>query len=190
MRINWAKIKAEYVSSTISYKDLAAKYKVSRGDLSARGSREGWVEQRRQHREEVVAETCRKTAEKESERLAKIGQVATRALDIAMQALEDEEQFYRYLVTEGRGMGEYETVERTYKKLDTKGLRDITTTLRELTGVLRNVYSLPTQAEAEAQRIADERLKLERRKLDEGNSGGPEGIDVSLEGAGPEEWNE
>ena len=189
-KTNWEKIKTEYVSSTISYRDLAAKHKVSRGDLSERGSKEGWVELRRQHRQNVVAKACRKAADTEAERLAKVGQLAYKALDVAMEAFEDDKQFNRYIVSEGRGLGESETVEREFRKVDTKALKDLTTVIKDLTSVIRNVYGLPTQAEAEAQRVASERLDLERRKVDEGGSNGPEGIDVSLEGAGPEEWNE
>jgi hypothetical protein len=189
-KTNWEKIKTEYISSTISYRDLAAKYKVSRGDVSERGSREGWVELRRQHRQNVVANACQKAADIEAKRLAKVGQLAYKALDVAMEAFEDEKQFNRYIVTEGRGLGESETVERQFTKVDTRALKDLTTVIKDLASVIRNVYGLPTQAEAESQRIAAERLKLERRKVDEGGDRGTDGIDVSLEGAGPEEWNE
>ena len=187
---NWSKIKAEYIASDMSYRELAEKHGVSRGDVCKRGADEGWVEARRKHREKVIEKTCQKVADRESERLAKIGQLAYKALDVAMEAFEDEKQFNRYIVTEGRGLGESETVEREFRKVDAKALKDFTTVIKDLTSVLRNVYGLPTQAEAEAQRIASERLALDRRKLDEGGSNGPDGIDVSLEGAGPEEWNE
>jgi hypothetical protein len=57
-------------------------------------------------------------------------------------------------------------VEKQFDKLDSKAIKDFTGALKDMTLVLRNLHNLPTQAEAEAQRIAAERLKLEQRKAD------------------------
>ena len=40
----------------------------------------------------------------------------------------------------------------------------MTAALKDLTGILRNIYGIPTQAEAEAQRIAAERLEMDKAK--------------------------
>lgn len=42
-------------------------------------------------------------------------------------------------------------------------LKMLTAMLKELTGVIRNLYELPTQAEAEAQSLARQRLEGERK---------------------------
>ena len=162
----WTKIKTEYITSALSYRKLAEKHGVSVSDLCDRGKREGWVALRRQHRDKVVAKAVQKAADTEADRLARVGQLAYKALDVAMEAFEDDKQFHRYIVSEDRGLGESETVEREFRKVDTKALRDLTTVIKDLTSVIRNVYGLPTQAEAEAQRVAAERLDLERRKVD------------------------
>lgn len=51
-------------------------------------------------------------------------------------------------------------------------LKMLTAMLKELTGVIRNLYELPTQAEAEAQSIA--RLRLEEDKR-------PDALEIILE---------
>ena len=70
------------------------------------------------------------------------------------------------------------TAERLYDKVDTKAIKDLTGALKDMTLVLRNLNNLPTQAEAEAQRIAAERLKLEQRKVDAAEKA--DGIDKSI----------
>ena len=75
-------------------------------------------------------------------------------------AFDDKEQFHRHIVLDGDTM-----VEKRFDKLDSKAIKDFTGALKDMTLVLRNLHSLPTQAEAEAQRIAAERLELEKRKL-------------------------
>ena len=62
-----------------------------------------------------------------------------------------------------------DTEERIYTKKDTKALKDLTGAVKDLLYSVRNLYGLPTQGEREAQRIAAERLEMDRRKaqLDE-----------------------
>lgn len=43
-------------------------------------------------------------------------------------------------------------------------------TQEDLTGLVRDLYGIPTQAQAEAQRIAAERLELDRKKAEEGST--------------------
>ena len=78
----------------------------------------------------------------------------------------------------------YEGAEKQFDKLDSKAIKDFTGALKDMTLVLRNLHNLPTQAEAEAQRIAAERLKLEQRKADAAEKAGEvdKSIIVRLEG--------
>lgn len=62
--------------------------------------------------------------------------------------------------------GVSETKEKIFEKVDTKALRDVVYMLKELTGMMRDFYNIPTPAQAEAQRIAAERLELEKRRVD------------------------
>ena len=70
-------------------------------------------------------------------------------------------------------------MERIFDKADSRAIKDLTGALKDMTLVLRNLYNLPTQAEAEAQRIAAERLKLEQRRVD-AESGTDKSIKVVL----------
>ena len=90
----------------------------------------------------------------------------TKAIDVAMEALDDERQFHRYVVTEGVGDGCSLTSEKEFKKIDMKSLKELVGILKELTVLARDFDNVPTPAQAESQRIAGERLKLEQKKAD------------------------
>ena len=50
---DWAKIKAEYITTEISYRKLAQKYGLRYGTIQARAKEEGWIEARNRYRIEL-----------------------------------------------------------------------------------------------------------------------------------------
>lgn len=171
--------------------------------LSERALDEGWVKARERFRAKTLSKTLEKSSEREANRLARLMDTTSRAIDVAVRAFEDEDQFNRYLierreeyaapVIEDDGETAISqrtwTEERTFRKVDTKALKDLTAVLKDLTGLMRDFYNIPTQAQAEAQRIAAERLEMDKKKADAASEAGKDVV-VILEGAGPEEWNE
>ena len=161
---DWLKIKTEYITTDTSYRKLAEKYGLSRVQVGNVGKEENWVELRRQYLENTLTKTLEKTAETDSDRLARLMETTSRAIDVVVGAFEDEKQFNRHIITEGLGEGTTMTEERIFAKVDTKALRDLTTVLKDLTGLMRDFYNIPTPAQAEAQRIAAARLAMDERK--------------------------
>lgn len=164
--VDWAAIKLEYVSTSISLRDLAKKYGVNKASVFSRSRDEKWADQRAEYQIKIIAKAERKTANKEVNRLARLIDATTKAIDVAMEAFEDDKQFNRHIVYESPLPGTSEAVEKIFGKVDTKALRDLTGVLKDLTGLMREFYAIPTPAQAEAQRIAAERLELEKRKAD------------------------
>lgn len=191
MAADWKKIKTEYVTGSMSTRQLAEKYGLGKTIIQQKCTEEGWVKKRKQYREKAVEKAVLKAEEREAERLSKIGYLAGMAVDVAVKAFKDEDQFYRYLVSESPAPGMTATVERRFDKVDTKALRDLTVCIKELTGILRDVYRIPTQAEEESQRIAAERLNLEKQKVAAGQQDTGEEVEVVFTGtAGEEGWAE
>lgn len=203
--VNWEKIKVEYITTDTSLTKLADKYNVPRSNLARRSIKEKWVEQRKQYKNDVTMKTVRKTANKEAKRLARLMDTTAKAIEVAAKAFSDPEQFNRYIVERREkygfptATGEDEdeptlvsertwSEEKVFDKLDTKALKDMTGVLKDLTGLMRDFYNLPTPAQAEAQRIAAERLEIEKRKVDAANND-TDSVEITLD-AGPEEWNE
>ena len=211
--VNWEKIKVEYITTDISLTQLADKHKVSRSSAARRSTKEKWVEQRERYKTKVTTKTVQKSANREANRLARLMDTTSKAIDVAAKAFEDADQFNRYIVEKREkyafptNSAEYDedpptdaaglaalvserqwTEEKVYAKIDTKALKDMTAVLKDLTALMRDFYNIPTPAQAEAQRIAAERLELDKRKAEAADSN-TDGIEITFS-AGEEEWNE
>lgn len=165
-QIDWAQLKTEYVTTRCSYRQLSEKYGVSIAVISKVSKREKWIQLREQYNQKCFMNAQKKIANKEINRLARLITATTKAVDVAVGAFEDEKQFNRYIITEGIGGGATETTEREFAKVDTKALKDLTGVIKDLTALMRDFYNLPTPAQAESQRIAAERLEMDKRKAD------------------------
>lgn len=183
--VDWTPIRNEYVTTKVTYRQLSAKYGVAIGNISKVAIREQWKEQRERYVQKAYKKAEEKAANQEANRLARLISATTKAIDVAMEAFEDDKQFNRYIVTDSIGGGATETSEKEFAKVDTKALKDLTGVLKDLTALWRDFYNIPTPAQAEAQRIAAARLELEKQKA-EASTGGD---DTSLEVVGvPEEY--
>lgn len=191
---DWDALKMEYVTTKTTYAKLAEKYGISISQIKIVAARDGWTNERKKFAARVQQKAYRKACNHEADRLARLITATTGAIDVAMRAIGDDEQFNRYLVErrekyavpvadadeaaedgelppDGKLLLERQwTEERTYQKVDTKALKDLTGVLKDLTGLVRDLYGIPTQAQAEAQRIAAERLELDRKKAEEGST--------------------
>lgn len=183
--IDWTAIKTEYITTGINQRELAEKHHIGRSRLTDRCRNEGWVQKRKEYQERCVVKASQKVGNKEVNRLARLMDATSKAIGVAMEAFEDDKQFNRYIISEGIGGGATETEERIYSKVDTKALKDLTGVLKDLTALMRDFYNIPTAAQAEAQRIAAERLELEKRKADADST--DDGIQVVISGEA-EEW--
>lgn len=202
--VNWEKIKVEYITTDISLRKLAKKYDIPYSNISRRSANEEWVEQRHRYKAKVTSKTVEKSANREANRLARLMDTTSKAIDVAVKAFGDADQFNRYIVerrekyafpTTGEDEEDPNLIaektwseEQVYAKIDTKALKDMTAVLKDLTALMRDFYNMPTPAQAEAQRIAAERLELDKRKAEAADSN-TDGIEITFN-AGEEDWNE
>lgn len=68
---DWSKIRLEYVTKKITYRELCEKYGCSMSVLSKRASAEKWSEERKKQRKRVETKTKEKVADREAEKNAK-----------------------------------------------------------------------------------------------------------------------
>lgn len=188
---NWPAIKAEYITTDISYRDLAAKKGVAVNTLSARAKREKWVTQRRNYRDKLAEETVQKVASKKStesaKKLATLQKAADNMGTVIAGIFDDLHQFNRYIVQEKKGF-DTNTSEKIFEKVDTKAIKELSSAMRDIAYVLRNVYDIPTVQEQKAMDLADEKLQLDKKKA-ESDSDSDRAITVRLEGV-VQEWAE
>lgn len=81
MRPNWVKIRYEYITSQISYRELAAKHHVSFTTLSKRAKREGWADRRKNNDDRITEKALEKFSEEEVVRRQNIIETANTLLD-------------------------------------------------------------------------------------------------------------
>lgn len=170
MEINWDELKTLYVTTQLSLNDIAKQKGMKLHTIQQRSAKDGWVAARMAFRTQAVAQAVDTAVDNEANRLTKIINAANSMAAVIESVYSDPEQFQRHVVVDtvideegGKGIL---TVEKQFTAVNTKAIRDMTAAIKDMTLVLRNLHNLPTQAEAEAQRIAAERLKLEQRKVD------------------------
>lgn len=138
MKHDWVALETEYIQTKISYRQMAEKYNISLGNIFNYGKKNKWVEKRKQYHDKVIAKTVNKTANFQSNKLAKLIKSADKMAGVIDGIFDDTKQFNRHIVDKG---------ERVFKKIDTKSIRDLTAAMKDLTAVIRDLNNLPMQTD-------------------------------------------
>lgn len=97
VKLNWTKIKNEYINGEISYAKLAEKHKVSLQAIKDRGTREKWVAQKKEQQTLIQLKTNQKTAEKLSEQnaefIANLNNAANELLEKIQTAIKQTDLY-------------------------------------------------------------------------------------------------
>lgn len=166
---DWERIKTEYITTDLSYRQLGLKYGIGLDTMQTRGTREKWVALRKKHKQQIVDKAARKVASEKASKLASLQKSADKMAGVIGKVLDDVDQFQRHIFIEGQGDGVTRASCKTMEKADTKGIRDLTAALKDLAAIMRNLYDLPTLGELEARSMAARRLALEERRADAGS---------------------
>lgn len=163
-KIDWDAIKTEYVTTDISQRALIKKYKVNNVDLAKHSKNEEWVKLRKKYKARATSKAIAKSCDKRANELAKVLDSSYKIRDTIANAMDDPEQFNRYIVQYGTGKGEFDTEERVYSKLDTKAIREMTQALKAVEGLIRSLNNIPTEAEMQRLQLERERFEIEKEK--------------------------
>lgn len=149
MNINdWAKIKTEYVTSNVTYDELAAKYGVSKRAVYMHGSKEEWVKERQEYCRSIADGVIQNSASEEIDRLNSLKTASNNLADYINKKIEN-------LVVNN-------------EDISVRAIKDYVTALKDLVPTVRSLYNIETISESEARQIAKERLELEKKKYDSG----------------------
>lgn len=143
---DWDSIRQEYISTNISIKDLAKKYKVRERTVAEYCSKEEWVAKRKKYKQDVSKKVTSKLASK----------MATKKADEFMEILD---------LT---GLAQKKLREQLQKdNLKTSDLRNIMESLEIAERVTRNIVGTPTTMQAHRIKTETERLELDKKKASE-----------------------
>lgn len=142
--MDWNKIKAEYITTTISYRKLSEKYSIPFNTLQCRARKENWVMLRQQYQDDVVTKSVK--------------EVEKRAVDYKNTLYELAYKIVKQI--------EEITEEQSVADLISRGLkpRDITGAIKDLEDIL-HIKSESDIKEQEA-RIAKLRKETEEERED------------------------
>ena len=141
---DWETIRAEYIASDISYKDLAAKYGVSYRQITQRGRDEDWAGGREKRRKKIASKAIDIAAKESAERQA-------RSMTNLMAAADKLSQ---------RLISDVDMLDGA------RDVSDIAKALKYAADTLAQVYGIQTPAQIHRQKMDEERLKLERERLE------------------------
>ena len=152
-KTDWEAIRAEYISdSKCTYRSLAEKYGVSANAIAVRSRGENWRQQRRDRSESISRMIIEKRTQEDVERFLQVSNTAQALVDRIEAAVNDEKQFYRYIVDscepsfdeslDGKPLPMKS--EAVFSKMDTKSLREMTAALRDALEILRRANRIPT----------------------------------------------
>lgn len=187
MALDWEAIKTEYITTDTSQSKLAKKNGVSKTVIARKCAQEGWVQKREQYVSDMLAKTLQKHQEQDVKRLCKLMDATEKLIDISLRAINDEQQYNRFIVSEGIGDGMSETSEKVFDKVDTRALKDTVSVLKDLTALARDFYDIPTAAQREQRDINRERLEIEKKRAEQGEASGNITIIVPKDAEGLDE---
>lgn len=123
-KVNWEKIKTEYITGDISQRKLAEKYGVPYSTVRDRAQKDSWFKERKKSRQKVVSKSVQKVEAKQVRIASKELTLLDKIEKHLDRAISDVDQFNRYIVTEQVGHGMTETSEQMYSKADMRALKD------------------------------------------------------------------
>ena len=88
---DWEKIKAEYLTTDISMRDLAQKYGVHYTTIGKKAAKEDWQTQRQQQADKTLTKMLTADTKKKVDRASRLMTVADKLLRKVEQAVDDEQ---------------------------------------------------------------------------------------------------
>ena len=173
---NWARIRTEYVTGSISQRELAKKHGVPLRTLQDRSRSEGWVALRQQHRGSVTAKALEKISEEQADQMAlELTAAAGELLAMVRQGIQSLNRPVRghkeTIEQEGLTTStEWTTLDEPDGQVDMRGAKAAANALRDVYAVL----GLKTELERQEQeaRIAALRARVPARDDDDGTRHG------------------
>lgn len=169
--VDWELIRSEYVSTNATFKELAEKYGMKHDYLRKKASRGKWKEDRDEFRRKRTQKAINKAINRGSEDicqyLLKLKGCSTE-LDLAIERVLQQRD-----------------------KLTPQDVRLMASALKDAIWIKKQLYDIPTQAEREAQKIAVERLEIEKQRLEHELAKGTLDTDIEVVFTGEvEDWSQ
>jgi Phage terminase small subunit len=176
--ISWVEIENEYVTDIrrkpCTLEDLSKKYNIPLQTIKEYSARNNWTEKRNRHRTNVIQKTAEKTAEMISGDLSAVTvrhfRVSDKLISIIEQALEDENELYKYVekLRQGYGQGVFEEsiVVDVNDALNDAKLVNIVNSLEKLQRMQRQTLGILDAKDQHRVEMDLQEFELKRKELE------------------------
>lgn len=180
-KTNWEKIKTEYITGSISVREICNKYKLNKRTVSNRCTNENWVALRKKHREKVVSKAVQKTESPKAKTLAQ-NLARVERMNAIVDKFLDSELYNKHFVEIGYGKGIYHTEEVEFTKPDTRSIRDMATTIEKMANVSLVLTDFINERDRIMIDLAQQKLEIEkmRLELDKQRNGNDEETEITV----------
>ena len=142
----WERVKTEYITSEISYRNLATKYGITYTRLQKRGNDEDWKTQRGEYKKNLLNKSIDLICEEQAEQIARALRIGNTMLEKIEESLNEidimlVERTCKIKKTEMID-GEMADVERSTKEYDKKKVAIDRAGLKQLSAVLRDLKEI------------------------------------------------
>ena len=156
--MNTEEVRALYISSKASYKEIAERYGVSETYVARIAKRDGWRSQRAAFRKDIAEEALTRIKERGARDLVKLSEASDKICSLINRIASDEDQFFRWIGRDG---------EMILQKADTRSLRNFAAALSEMVRVVRDLYDIPGVLEEQREKREERKIQLlEKREGD------------------------
>ncbi len=162
--MDWEKIKLEYITTDVSYRELSDKYEVSLSSLSKTAVRDKWSKQREKHRKKIATKVQQKIVNKKVRELEKEIGIAEAISDILQAAVSHPGQFLKMCED---GSGEKYSFERISEALDA---------LSKLEKSKRSLYGILSEKEKAAIELSREKIDIAKSRIGVGGDLAESGV--------------
>lgn len=156
-KIDWIKIRNDYINGNISYRKLAEKYGISFNTLKDRAVKENWYKEKLKQHEKIRIKTQQKTAEKkavsEADRITRLLNISDKLLNKLDQATDElgqvliknkeKTKIEGFIIDEETGIKydkivnwEYEKVDKAETIIDRFGVKLLAAALKDILTVI------------------------------------------------------
>lgn len=162
---DWEMIKHDYVSSDLSLRKIAEKYKIRLATVSKKSKADDWFATKQKFKKDVSTKAITKLSTKKADSIARMLAASDTLMQRIEQTIADTEQFNRHIVNENapapEGIGTVSvTYEKTFDKVDTRAIKDIAQSMKTIAELLG--YQTPGQIEK--QKLDREKFEFEKQQ--------------------------
>ena len=158
---DWERIKAEYITGEMSYRDLADKYGVTVNAVHHHATPGGWYKERMAYRKRVAKKAVRQAENKDVKTLTRLLSIIDTAIDQVERSLRDDpDQLHRHILRDEDGAEGEEVLRRT----DWQAVRYMAAAVKDMTATAHDLLRIRTRAEEDVMELSWARLELDRQK--------------------------